>query len=84
MRVTYSERADALYVELSDKPFGHTADVSRGPDYERGIDYAEDGTPLGVEFLNASRGVDLTDIPRAAEIAATLRARGFKILERAG
>ena len=54
--------------------------MSRGPDYERGIDYAEDGTRVGVEFLNASRGVDLTDIPRADEIAATLKARGFRIL----
>jgi hypothetical protein len=51
---------------------------------ERGIDDAEDGTPLGVEFLNASRGVDLADIPQAAEIAATLRARGFKVLEVTG
>jgi uncharacterized protein YuzE len=84
MKISYDRKIDVLYVELGEGPVGHTEDVSRGPYYERGVDHAEDGTPIGVEFLNASRGVDLTDIPRADEIAAELKARGFRILEGVG
>ena len=81
MRVTYSPRADTLYVEISDRAVAYTTDVSRRGCYEHGIDYAEDDTPVGVEFLNASRGVDLSDIPRADEIAAALeRVRGIRVL----
>ena len=64
----------------ADKPWAYTDDVSRGREYERGIDYAEDGTPIGLEFLNASRGVDLTDIPRAREIAAELARCNIPVL----
>ena len=60
MKVKYDRRVDALYVELGPKPWAYTEDVSRGQHYERGLDYAQDGTLIGVEFLNASRGVDLT------------------------
>ena len=81
MRMEYSPKADALYIAFDDEtPVAYTEDVSRGPECERGIDRAADERPLGVEFLHASRGVDLTDIPRADEIAALLAARGFKVL----
>ncbi len=81
MRVEYDPEVDALYVHLSDKPFGRSEDKSPSRQYERGVDYAEDGTPIGVEFLNASRGVDLTDIPRADEIAKALeRVRHIRVL----
>ena len=80
MKVEHDPRADALYVRLSDKPYAYMEDVSRGPQYARGVDYAADGTPIGVEFLNVSLGVDLTDIPRADEIAVALERRGIRIL----
>jgi hypothetical protein len=69
----HSLHADALYVRFADRPVAYTEDISRNGYYERGVDYADDDTPVGVEFLGVSRGVDLTDVPRAAEIAAMLR-----------
>jgi hypothetical protein len=73
IQVRHSPSADALYVRCSDRPVAYTEDISRTRAYERGVDNAEDGTPVGVEFLGVSRGVDLTDVPRADEIAALLR-----------
>jgi len=80
MKVEYDPLVDALYVQLSDKPFAYTENISLRRDYERGVDYAEDGTPIGVEFLNVSHGVDLTDVPRADEIAKALAERGIRVL----
>ena len=81
MRVEYDPASDTLYIELSDSLVEYTEDVSPGRQYDRGIDYAADGTPVGVEFLNASRGVDLTGIPRSDEIAGALeRVRGIRVL----
>jgi len=81
VRVEYDPSADALYANFSEEPFAYSEDLSRGKQYERGVDYAADGTPIGVEFLNASRGVDLTAIPRADEIATALeRVRGNRVL----
>ena len=81
MRVEYDPSVDTLYVHLSDEPQAYTEDLSAGRQYERGVDYAEDGTAVGVEFLNASRGVDLTGVPRAVEVAAALeRVRGIRVL----
>ena len=59
MRVEYDPSVDTLYVHLSDEPQAYTEDLSAGREYERGVDYAEDGTVVGVDFVNASRGVDL-------------------------
>ncbi len=80
MMVRYDPDADALYVRFADAVVAYTDDVSRGRQYERGIDYAEDDTPVGVEFLNVSRGVDLTDIPRADEIARLLVEHDIRVL----
>jgi uncharacterized protein YuzE len=68
----YSPRADALYVRFTDRPVAYTDDISQGPYYERGIDYDDNDVPVGVEFLNASKGVDLTGVPLADEIAPRL------------
>jgi uncharacterized protein YuzE len=56
MMVRYDPDADALYVMLVDRPVDYTDDVSPGRFYERGIDYTEDGTVRGYEFLSVSRG----------------------------
>ena len=77
----YSPTADALYIRFNDRRIAYTDNISRRGYYERGVDYADDDTPVGadddspvgVEFLNVSRGVDLTDVPHAEEIARLLR-----------
>jgi uncharacterized protein YuzE len=73
---TYDREADAVYVRLSDRPYAFGEDI----DHERRVDYAEDGTPIGVELLCASEGVDLSNLPRADEIGDALRQIGIRAL----
>ena len=76
LKVDHDPEANALYVRLSDKP----REYGRGLGDERYIDYAEDGTAIGVEFTCVSSGVDLHDVPRGDEIAAALRPLGIREL----
>ena len=73
MRATYDSEVDILYVTLDDVPVDHTEDVSRQRQYQRGIDYAADGTVVGYEFMNASAGIDLEGLPHRPELAALMR-----------
>ena len=70
----YDEAADAAYLEFSDAGFDHMERL----DDQRAVDYAADGTVIGVEILSPARGVDLAGLPHAAEIERVLRARGFR------
>ena len=72
MIATYDPEGDILYITLHDVPVDHTDDVSRAGQYDRGIDYAADGTVVGYEFMNASAGIDLDDLPHQAELGALL------------
>ena len=69
---TFDREADAVYVTLSDRQYAFGEDL----DHVRRIDYAEDGTPIGVELLCVSDGVDLTSVPRADEVGELLRQLG--------
>jgi uncharacterized protein YuzE len=73
--ITYSETADALYVQLQE------ADVTKVTpvDDSRIVDYAADGSVVGVEFLGASRGIDLRDIPEHARVEELIRNLHFSI-----
>ncbi len=57
----YSETADALYVALSDAAVACTQSL----DDHRMIDLGADGAVVGLEFLSASAGISLRDIPNA-------------------
>jgi uncharacterized protein YuzE len=70
----YDETADAAYLEFSDATFDHMERL----DDQRAVDFAADGTVIGVEILSPARGVDLAGLPHAAEIERVLRARGFR------
>src|SRR3970040_1699221 len=59
MDYQYDEEADAVYIRLSEKDYSYGEELDR----ERRIDYAADGTPIGIELLCASTGVDLRDLP---------------------
>ena len=69
LRIEYDRQADALYVRLSDRPYAFGEDL----DHARRVDYAQDGTPIGIELLYVSQGVDLTSLPMAREVAVELR-----------
>ncbi len=72
----HDPEADAVYITLSEQPYSFGEDL--GP--ERRIDYAADGTPIGVELLAVSHGVDLDELPHRDEIAALLERAGFPLL----
>jgi uncharacterized protein YuzE len=69
MTYDYDPEANALYIQLADKPYAFGEDLDR----ERRIDYAADNTPIGVELTCVRSGVSLNDLPAAVEIAALLR-----------
>jgi uncharacterized protein YuzE len=71
--VTYDAESDALYVQLIDLP----ADRTHALDDLRLIDYSEDGGVVGVEFLEASHGVDLRDLPFKQKIDELIREKGL-------
>ncbi len=74
-RVEFDPDADVLYVHLADGEVDET--LSLGD--LRNIDRSKDGTVLGVEFVSASHGVDLSDIPFARKIAAAIGDSGFPV-----
>ena len=75
MNVRFDRKGDVAYVEFS------TADSARhvALDDATIIDYAADGSGVGVEFISPSRGVNLAGVPRAAEIELEVRRLGLPI-----
>ncbi len=73
--VTFDAEADALYVRLRDGSSARQAML----DDARIIDYSEDGAVIGVEFLGASDGVDLDDVPFAPTVASLIHDSGLPI-----
>ncbi len=69
LRWTYDSEADAAYFYLSEKPYHHGVEL----DDLRRVDYAEDGTPIGVEILGVRAiGVNTGGLPRGEEIKQLL------------
>ena len=73
----YDEAVDAAYLQVSDGAW-HS---QRRLDDARGINYAADGSVIGIELLSPSRnGVNLDDLPYASDVERVMRSRGFRIL----
>lgn len=75
MKYKYDAEADAIYVYLSNKPYAYGKDLDEG----RRIDYASDSTPIGVELLGVSEGVNIDGLPKKEAIAEVLEIKGIKI-----
>jgi uncharacterized protein YuzE len=73
--VTYDPESDALYVRLNDLAVAKTKPL----DDLRLIDYSADGAVVGVEFLEASYGVDLSDVPHSHRIDELIGESGLPI-----
>ena len=58
-----------VYVELSPAPYAYGQVLERG----RVVDYAADGTPIGVEFLAIDGCASVAALPQADLIAEALR-----------
>lgn len=74
-KYSYDGEADAIYIHLSSKPYAHGRDL----DDQRRIDYADDNTPIGVELLAVSEGVNVNGLPHSDEIARILADNGITI-----
>jgi uncharacterized protein YuzE len=76
----YDESVDAAYLVAADGTWDHHSRL----DDARGINYASDGTILGIEILSPKRrGVLLDGLPYPDDVARVMRAVGFRILETA-
>jgi uncharacterized protein YuzE len=76
----YDESVDAAYLQLSDAAMDHQMRL----DDARGINYAADGSVIGIEILSPRRmGVRLDGLPYPDDVARVMRSCGFRILQAA-
>ena len=68
-KVLYDEENDVLCVLLAN----HDVARTRALDDLRLVDYDANDKPLGIEFIGASDGLDLTEAPSAEQIQDLLR-----------
>jgi uncharacterized protein YuzE len=73
--ITYSESADALYLQLAEADVASTIPV----DDARIVDYAADGSVVGVEFLGASAGLRLEGLPQRDRLEGLIKGLRFPI-----
>jgi len=75
VKTNHDRKHDVAYVEFS------AADSERqiALDDARIIDFAADGSVVGVEFISPSHGVNLAGVPRAADIEREIRRLGLPI-----
>jgi len=75
----YDEAVDAAYLRLGEAPWDHQVRL----DDARGINYAADGSVIGIELLSPRRkGVLLAGLPFPADVARVVRSVGFRVIER--
>lgn len=76
----YDESVDAAYITVKEAEWDHQVRLDDG----RGIDYAADGSVIGIEILSPRRkGVRLEGLPFRDDIARVMQAVSFRILESA-
>ena len=80
LMLEYDASVDAAYLTVSDEEWDHQVRL----DDLRGINYASDGSIIGVEILSPRRkGVKLDGLPFPEEIARVMEAVSFRVLESA-
>jgi len=76
----YDESVDAAYLTVSDEPWVRQERL----DDARGINYAADGSVIGIELLSPRRkGILLDGLPFREDVARVARSVGFRVLEAA-
>jgi len=75
-RYEYDPDADAIYVHLSDKEYSHGEDLSP----EGRVDFAVNGSPVGVELTCVSSRAHRGDLPSTKEIAALVASLNIRTL----
>ena len=78
MQVTYDRRTDILYVQMKDRPSARQVSL----DDARIVDYSALDEVVGIEFIGARGGIDLSDVPLADSVEEAIGQSGqsFKIL----
>jgi uncharacterized protein YuzE len=73
MTIRFDEEADALYIAFREIEPGGSKNQQALDDF-RIVDYDATDTPIGVEFLVVSGGINLDGVPYAEEISRALKA----------
>ncbi len=74
----YDESVDAAYLTVSDEPWDHHVRL----DDARGINYAADGSVIGIEILSPRRkGVLLDGLPFPDDVARVMQSVSFRVLQ---
>ena len=74
----YDESVDAAYLTVSDRAWYRQVRL----DDARGINYAADGSVIGIEILSPRRkGVLLDGLPYRDDVVRVMRSVGFRLLE---
>lgn len=74
MRHSFDREADALYIYLNKRKYAY----SKALDDERNVDYADDGTPIGIELLFVSGGVLVSGLPEERKVVELLSNLGIE------
>lgn len=75
MKIKYDRTADAVYIYLNDKKYAYGKDL----DDSRRIDYDTDGTPIGIEVLNVTKGVNTDNFPDQEKVIKLLEGKKIRI-----
>ncbi len=70
---TYDQENDVLYIQFSDSEVEKTVAI----DDLRLVDFDSSEQPVGIEFIGASDGLDISDVPFAGEIGGILARNGL-------
>lgn len=76
MTYEYNQDTDCGYILINKLPHAYSKEV----DDARFVDYAEDGTVIGIELLYVSSGVDVSGLPQEQEVADELAKHGVKVV----
>ena len=74
---SYDDEADVLYIRFQDRIAARTEAL----DDLRMIDWADDGTLIGVEFVDARDGIDLHGVPAATDVELLIRDLPFPVYD---
>lgn len=75
MQYRYDYDTDCVYISINDLPHSYSKEI----DDARFVDYAKDGTVIGIELLYVSGGVDVSGLPCEKEVSELLEANQIKI-----
>ncbi len=79
MKIRHDPKADAVYIQLSDKNVVKTKTV-RGNMSDAAVDYDIDGDVVGIELLGVRTGIDIKGLPNAEEVSKALLKKGFFLI----